>query len=234
MKRFLLMALVLGAGACMAEEGAGEVTGKWISQFTTPDGRVLNSLLSIEDRDGDLTVRIETKDRPTREMDDASYRDGVLKIRREFSNDQGAFTIGVEAKYDGKGELDGKWFVRNESGETLRSENWKAGRSIDPVVTGTWRVTASTDDDTHEHEIRIRREGAGLAATVEGEDWTSELDKVSVEKLDLILETDMDSGSSIHVRASLESLGVLKGRWELRDPEGGVSADGDWKAELEE
>lgn len=146
LKRLLLVAFLSAGCGAWAEHHSKKVAGKWIAQATLPDGEIQTSLFVVSEEEGKLVARVETRDRPPMEARNVVFENGVLSIDSPFERDGWEGRIGLRADLDDKGNLKGKWHISRD-GE--RSEHdWKASRSIAPVLPGTWKVTAEFDGGT--------------------------------------------------------------------------------------
>jgi hypothetical protein len=232
MKRTRLLvgiASVVAVMAVTADHHKEGVAGVWYGTGVGPNGEESESTLTITEKDGKLSATSVNEQGDSTDFDRITFKDSKLAGEIDFDQNGQEGVLGVKASLNKKGEFKGNWYANDADGNELYTGDWTLVRALDKVVVGDWNVVAITDDGELEHEISITKSGYKYSGSVNSDQGSLEIEKISVKKNKLSYEFTFGDGS-VKVTAALMGAKKLAGEWAYFDDSDQEVGKGEWTA----
>jgi len=223
--------IVLGCTdlSAQAKKAAANFAGKWDVTASVNEYDTNTSSLTVIKKDGKWSASMVGEDGEKRDLTrtKADGKSLIIEFDMEANGQRGV--IGAKAALNKDGALVGKWYARDDSGNELMTNDWKAVRSASSVLAGSWNVVAVTDDNDLEHQMIIKKSGSNFSGYASSDDGQLDYDKVTASKNVVKLELPY-GGGTVKVEAKLKQARKLVGQWKYFDEFKDEVASGDWSA----
>ncbi len=229
-KSILCAVVAFSVVSLFADHHLPSLEGVWHGAGTLPDGGgISETTLTIKKESGKLSAVSVNAEGEARSIDRIKVNGVALEIEIDVGQGDQRGIIGVKAKLDDKGVMNGKWYIRGNDGTEYALENWQAVRALSPDLAGSWNIVAKTEEGDKEHQVDFTKSGSGFDASVKFESGRAEFTKAKVDKNKLRLELPYGEGQ-IKVEALYRSENRLVGKWVLFNSSNQEESNGAWSA----
>jgi hypothetical protein len=231
---------VLMSGPWSAEkEVEFSLAGEWDSVGTTKDGEKHPSQIVVSGSGASLKGEFAS-DNGNLKIDSAKLDGKNVHFAFVLDFDGTKVPTTIEAKATDDNTLEGKWIIKNETGEVAATGGWTAKRKLKPAfaLAGSWDVVAALPENgEYKATLTIAKKGEAFIGSSKGDDGEpTELKTVTFDGAKLVYTLGIERNGQtriITVSAVKEEDDTFKGRWSLAGEDKNEVAGDVWTAKRE-